>query len=192
MRLYALAALFFDESWNRHHSSIHSFVHSITRKNRLLAARKHKTHADRYARVDTCYCLTGSWWMTQGWKERGDEGACIKLCVWWLCVCVVCVSPSLPLLEVFLGSLFLLLREGRDGTGRFSLHSPRSALTLFFLLLLLCYIIRLLIDRPFFPSSNLTRQWHTLHESCDSRFLTATSTVEFIRAPLINSSRQSR
>jgi hypothetical protein len=41
------------------------------------------------------------------------------------------------------------------------------------------------------PSSNL-RQWHTLHESCDSRFLTATSTVEFIRAPLINSSRQSR
>jgi len=132
MRLYALAALFFDESWNRHHSSIHSFVHSITRKNRLLAARKHKTHADRYARVDTCYCLTGSWWMTQGWKERGEEGACIKLCVWWLCVCVVCVSPSLPLLEVFLGSLFLLLREGRDGTGRFSLHSPRSALTLFF------------------------------------------------------------
>ena len=130
MRLYALAALFFDESWNRHHSSIHSFVHSITRKNRLLAARTHKTHADRYARVDTCYCLTGSWWMTQGWKERGDEGAGIKLCVWWLCVCVVCVSPSLPLLEVFLGSLFLLLREGRDGTGRFCLHSPRS--TLFF------------------------------------------------------------
>lgn len=83
---------------------------------------------------------------------RGRVSNCV--CGDPMCACPLLslFSPSLSLWqEVFLGSFFYYASRGEMELGAFALHSPRSTLTLFFPLLLLSNIIRLLIDRPFFP-----------------------------------------